>query len=122
MPNREAVSNFRGIAAIVAQSQLNNSSPMAWAMLIDQLGRTLRAIDGARIARGEAQTSKGLVDDLSHSLKALHDRFKMSSPSELMPDERIAESRTVPSWYKVPEHQGARHLRPGPSHDRGFGR
>ncbi len=122
VPDREAVSNFRGITAIVAQSQLNSTSPMAWAMLIDQLGRTLRAIDDAHIGRGEAQTSKGLVDDLSHDLEALHDRFKTSSPRELVPDERIAERQTVPSWYKVPEHQGARHRRPGPSHDRGFGR
>ena len=120
-PNRDAVSNLRGIAAIVSQSQLDNSSPLAWAMLIDQLGRTLRTIDDAHIARGKAETSKGVVDELSHDLEALHDRFKTSSPNELVPDERIAESRTVPSWFKAPEHQ-ARQRRPGPSHDRGFGR
>jgi relaxase-like protein len=118
-PNREAM-NFRGIAAIVAQSQLNSNSPMAWSILIEQLGRTLRAIGDAGMARGEAQMSKGLVEDLSHELKGLHDRFKTISLRELASHERIA--KTVPSWYKVRESHGARHRRPGPSHDRGFGR
>jgi len=120
--NRDAVSNFRGIAAIVAQSQLNNSSPLAWAMLIDQLGRTLRAINNAHIARRKTQTSKEVVDELLHDLEALHDRFKTSSPNELLPDEPIVESRTVPSWYNLHEHQVAHHRRTIPSHDRGFGR
>jgi hypothetical protein len=118
-PIRDAV-NFGGIAAIVAQSQLNSTSPMAWAMLIDQLGRTVRAIDAARNARGEAQMSKGLVDDLSHDLRGLHDRFQTISLRELASHDPI--SRTVPSRYKVPERHGARHRRPGPSRDRGFGR
>ena len=37
-PDREAVRDFRGVAAIVAQSQLSRDSPMAWATLIDQMG------------------------------------------------------------------------------------
>ena len=52
-PSRNAVANFRGVAAIVAQSQLSNKSPLAWAMLIDQLGRTLRTVGEApRCPRG----------------------------------------------------------------------
>jgi hypothetical protein len=95
---------------------------MAWAMLIDQLGRTLRTIGEAHVARGEMETARALVDDLSRELEVLHDRFKASSPHELAPDERIAEERTVPEWFKVSEHHAARHRGRGPSHDRGFGR
>jgi len=87
MPNRAVVSDLRGIAAIVAQSQLSNHSPMAWAMLVDQLGRTLRAIGDAHVARGEAQMAKALVDNLLRPLEQLHDRFESSSPHELVPGE-----------------------------------
>ena len=44
-----------GVAAIVAQSGMTNESPMAWMMLLDQLGRTLRAMSAAHVARGEAE-------------------------------------------------------------------
>jgi hypothetical protein len=71
--NREAVRDFRAIAAIVAQSELKNDSPIAWAMLVDQLGRTLRAISDAHVARGETETAKALVDRLS-SPTPLRDR------------------------------------------------
>ena len=60
--------NFRGVAAIVAQSELNNDSPVAWAMLIDQLGRTLRAIGDAHEARGEVEMAKVLGGRLSNEL------------------------------------------------------
>jgi hypothetical protein len=106
----------------VAQSQLSNKSPLAWAMLIDQLGRTLRTISEAHVARGETETAKSLVDGLSREIEVLHGRFKASSPHELVPDERIADERTVPEWFKVPEPHVARHRGRGPSHDRGFGR
>ena len=121
-PSRDAVANFRGVAAIVAQSQLSNKSPMAWAMLIDQLGRTLRTIGEAHVARGETETARALVDDLSRELEVLHDRFETSSPQELVPGERMADNRNPLSGYEIGEHHVARHRGRGSSHDRGFGR
>jgi hypothetical protein len=53
-PSRTAVREFRGIAAIVAQSELGNDSPIAWAMLLSQLGRTLDAMSDAHAVRGES--------------------------------------------------------------------
>jgi Relaxase/Mobilisation nuclease domain len=122
VPKRDAVGSFRGVAAIVAQSQLSNKSPMAWAMLIDQLGRTLRTIGEAHVGRAETETAASLVAGISRELEVLHDRFKTSSSSELLPDERVALDRPTPSWRKVPEHHTARHRRGGPSRDRSFGR
>ena len=71
--------DLRGVAAIVAQSELTNESPMAWVMLLDQLGRTLRAISAAHAVRGEAEMAKALVGSLSKELEVLHDRFETSS-------------------------------------------
>jgi hypothetical protein len=116
------VANFRGVAAIVAQSQLSPKSPMAWAMLIDQLGRALRTIGESHVARGETETARALVDGLSRQLEVLHDRFKASSPYELVPDERIADDRNPLSGYKMGEHNVAHHRGRRPRHDRGFGR
>ena len=93
-PEREAVRDFRGVAAIVAQSQLSRDSPMAWAMLIDQLGRTLRAIGDAHAARGETEMAKVLVDGLSAEIAALHERFETNSTQELVPGERTHEVRS----------------------------
>src|ERR1019366_6634310 len=76
VPNRDAVANFRGVAAIVAQSQMSSESPVAWAMLIDQLGRTLRAIGDAHVARGETETAKALLHIVSQELPLLHERFE----------------------------------------------
>jgi hypothetical protein len=121
-PSRDAVANFRGVAAIVAQSQLSPKSPMAWAMLIDQLGRALRTIGESHVARGETETARALVDGLSRQLEVLHDRFKASSPYELVPDERIADDRNPLSGYKMGEHNVAHHRGRRPRHDRGFGR
>ena len=121
-PSRDAAANFRGVAAIVAQSQLSNKSPMAWAMLIDQLGRTLRTISEAHVARGETETARGLVDDLSRNLEELHDRFETSSPQELVPGERVADNRNPLSGYDAGKQHVARHRRRGSSHERGFGR
>jgi Relaxase/Mobilisation nuclease domain len=121
-PSRDAVANFRGVAAIVSQSQLGNKSPMAWAMLIDQLGRTLRTIGEAHVARGETETARALVDNLSRELEVLHDRFETSSPHELIPGERMADHRNPLSGYKMGEHHVARHRGRGSSHDHGFGR
>jgi hypothetical protein len=75
VPSREVVQGFRGVAAIVAQSELNSESPLVWAMLVNQLGRTLRAIGDAHEARGEAEMAKVLVGDLSKELEVLHDQF-----------------------------------------------
>jgi hypothetical protein len=119
---RGTVANFRGVAAIVAQSQLSHKSPMAWAMLIDQLGRTLRTIGDAHIARGESDTARALVGNLSRELEVLHDRFETSSPHELLPDERMADHRNPLSGYEGGVHHVARHRGRGSSHDRGFGR
>jgi hypothetical protein len=121
-PRRDAAANFRGVAAIVAQSQLSNKSPMAWAMLINQLGRTLRTISEAHVARGETETARGLVDDLSRELELLHDRFETSSPQELVPGERMADNRNPLSGYEAGKQHVARHRGRGSSHDRGFGR
>jgi hypothetical protein len=121
-PSRDAAANFRGVTAIVAQSQLSNKSPMAWAMLIDQLDRTLRTISEAHVARGETETAKSLVDDLSRKLEELHDRFETSSPQELVPGERMADHRNPLSGYEKGEQHVARHRGRGSSHDRGFGR
>jgi hypothetical protein len=121
-PSRDAVRDFRGVAAIVAQSRLSNSSPLAWAMLIDQLGRTVRAIADAHAARGETETARSLMGDLSRELVLLHDRFETSTPHELAPDERIADDRTIPEWFKLPDHHVARHRGRPSSHERGFGR
>jgi hypothetical protein len=121
-PGRDAAANFRGVAAIVAQSQLSNKSPMAWAMLIDQLGRTLRTISEAHVARGETETAGGLVDDLSRKFEELHDRFETSSPQELVPGERMADNRNPLAGYEVGKQHVARHRGRGSSHDRGFGR
>jgi hypothetical protein len=108
VPSRDVLGNFRGVAAIVAQSQLSNNSPMAWAMLIDQLGRTLRAIGEAHVVRGEKNTARALVDKLSRELEVLHDRFETSSPRELLPDERMADHYLNPlSGYEIGEHHVA---------------
>jgi hypothetical protein len=122
VPSRDAIRDLRGVTAIIAQSQLSHSSPMAWAMLIDQLGRTLRTIDEANVARGETETARGLVDDLSRQLKVLHDRFENSSPHELLPGERMADNRNPLSGYEMGKHHVARHRRREPGRDRGFGR
>jgi hypothetical protein len=121
-PSRGAAASFRGVTAIVAQSQLSNNSPPAWAMLIHQLSRTLRTIGDAHLARAEMETAKSLGADLAGELAVLQDRFKTSSSQELLPKEPIAVDRSAPSLYKVPEHHAARHRRGGPSNNRGFGR
>jgi hypothetical protein len=95
---------------------------MAWAMLIDQLGRTLRAIGAAHVARGETGTAGELVDKLSRELEVLHDRFEKSSPHELLPDERIYDDRNPLAGYKIGEHHTAPHRGRQPSRERGFGR
>ena len=114
--------DFRGIAAIVAQSQLGRDSPMVWAMLIDQMGRTLRAIADAHAARGELNTAKVLVDTLSTQIAALHDRFETKSIQELAPSERVHEGRFDAAMRKNVPHQAKHHRGRGQSPGRGIGR
>jgi hypothetical protein len=122
VPSREVVQGFRGVASIVAQSELNSESPLVWAMLVNQLGRTLRAIGDAHEARGEAEMAKVLVGDLSKELEVLHDRFETSSTRELVPGERTHEDRRAAAIHQILEHQLALHRGRLPSQDRSFGR
>jgi hypothetical protein len=121
-PERGAVRDFRGIAAIVAQSQLSRDSPMVWAMLIDQMGRALRAIGDAHAVRGESATAKVLVDTLSAEIVAPHERFETSSIQELAPGERTHEVRSLAAMGKDPQHQATHHRGRGQSPGRGIGR
>ncbi len=89
VPDRTAVHDFRGVAAIAARSAVDKNSPMVWASLVDQLGRTLRAIGDAHFARGEAEMAKALGGRLSDELAELHDRFTTSTSEELVPGEQI---------------------------------
>jgi hypothetical protein len=120
-PNRDAVRDLRGIAAIVAQSQLTKDSPIVWAMMIDQLGRTLRAIGDAHSARGEAEAAKALVGDISSELEILHDRFETSSLRELTSAERPPKGR-IGAMGVTLERRSGYHRRRGPSRDRGIER
>ena len=121
-PEREAVRDFRGVAAIVAQSQLSRDSSMAWAMLIDQMGRTLRAIGDAHAARGEFNRAKVLVDTLSAEIAVLHERFETKSTQELAPGERVHEGRFDPAMSKKLPHQAKHHRGRGQSQGHGAGR
>ncbi len=120
-PNRDALANFRGIAAIVAQSQLSNGSPKVWAMLVDQLSRTLRVIADAHAVRGETTIAKALVDRLSSELTELHKRFETTSARDLVAGERTFEDRLAQTGAHSAGHSG-HHRGRGPSQGRGFGR
>jgi hypothetical protein len=117
-PNRDALADFRGIAAIVAQSQLGQGSPMVWAMVVDQLARTLSVIADADAARGETQIAKALVEHLSSELTEPHKRFETTSARELVPGEGTLEDRMAATAGT----HSARHRGRGPSQGRGFGR
>ena len=67
---------------------MTNESPMAWMMLLDQLGRTLRAMSAAHVARGEAEMATVLVECLEGELAALHDRFASRWVDRPVPDGR----------------------------------
>jgi len=108
-PEREVVRDFRGVAAIVAQSQLGRDSPIAWAALIDQMGRTLRAIADAHAARGELNTAKVLVATLSSEIATLHDRFETNSIQVLVPGERTHEVRSRAATGRDLPHQAKHH-------------
>jgi hypothetical protein len=116
------VRDFRGVAAIVAQSQLSRDSPIAWAALIDQMGRTLRAIADAHAARGELNTAKVLVATLSSEIATLHDRFETNSIQVLVPGERTLEVRSRAATERDLPHQAKHHRGRGQTPGRGIGR
>jgi hypothetical protein len=90
-PSRRVVGDLRGIAAIVAQSALGDESPIAWAMLLYQLGRTLKLIGETHAARGEAEMAKVMVGHLSGELKTLHDQFAMTLNRQPSPGTQARE-------------------------------
>jgi hypothetical protein len=122
VPSREVAQGFRGVAAIVAQSELNSGSPLVWAMLVNQLGRTIRAIGDAYEARGEAEMAKVLVGDLSKELEVLHDQFETSSTRQLVPGELTHEDRRAAAIHQILERHPGLHSSRLPSQDRSFGR
>jgi hypothetical protein len=99
VPRRAAGGDFSRIAAVVAQGELSNDSPLVWAMLVDQLGRTLRAISYVHVARGEAELAKAIVAGIEAGIGELHDqvlgRPETSSEREVDPDQEI----TPPPLY-----------------------
>jgi len=99
MASRSPGRGLRGVAAIVAQSELSNESPVAWVMLLDQLGRTLRAISAAHVGRGETEMAIDLVEHLEGELVASHDQFGKSRDERLVSDVQrdwaYGESREI---------------------------
>jgi hypothetical protein len=95
---------------------------MAWAMLINQLGRTLRAIGDAHAARGEFNTAKVLVDGLSAEIASLHDRFETNSIHELVPGERTHEVHSLAAMSQDLQYQAKHRRGHGQSPGRGIGR
>jgi hypothetical protein len=93
VPRRGAGGGFSRIATVVAQSELSNDSPLVWAMLVDQLGRTLRAISDVHLARGEAELAKAVVAGIEAGIGELHDqvpgRPETSSEREVESDQEI---------------------------------
>ena len=121
-PTRDAVRDLRGVAAIVAQSELNNRSPLVWAMLVDQLGRTLRAISDAHVARGETETAKLLAGRVSAELSELHDQFQSSTPRELGPEQHTEEDRVGQTAADTQRRQPRHRRERGPGQDHGVER
>jgi hypothetical protein len=122
-PNRDAVRELRGVAMRVSQSELNSDLPVVWAMLIDQLGRTLRAIGDAHASRGEVEMAKALGGRVADELGELHDRFGTSTSRQLVPGEKLYEDRKADAIREMVARQPVHHHHHDPpSHDRGFGR
>jgi hypothetical protein len=121
-PSRAAVRDFRGIAAIVAQSELGNDSAIAWAMLLGQLGRTLDAIGDAHAVRGESQMAKALGGRLSAEILELHGRFETSSSQDLIPGEQTQEDHAAVAMHEIPKSQPRHHRNRGPNQARGIER
>jgi hypothetical protein len=124
VPDPVAVRDFRGVAAIAVQSGVDKNSPMVWASLVDQLGRTLRAIGEAHHARGEAEMAKALCGRLSDELAELHDRFTTSTFQELVPGEQIHVDWIPLALHDLDldDHQSEVSGRHGLGQDHGFER
>jgi ABC-type hemin transport system substrate-binding protein len=95
---------------------------MAWAMLIDQLGRTIRAVGDAHGVRGETEMAKELVDTLSAEIAALHKQFEASSTDERVPGERAHEVRSPGAMGKNLQHQAKHHRGRGQGPERSIER
>jgi hypothetical protein len=95
---------------------------VAWAALLNQLGRTLRTIGEAHGARGETEMAKVLVDGLSAEIAALHERFETNSIQDLAPGERTHEVRSFAAMSKNVPHQAKHQRGRGQSPGRGIGR
>ena len=106
----------------MAQSELSNRSPIAWAMLVDQLARTLRAIGDAHAARGELGMATVLVDRLSSEVNGLHEQFEASTARELVPGERTQEDRVGQAAVEMYRRQRGHGRGRGPSQGRGIER
>jgi hypothetical protein len=106
------------ISARIAERTFYDS-PMAWAMLVGQPGRSLRAIGDAHVLRGETEMAKALVDRQSAELTELQQRFETSSTRELVPGERTQEDRAVAAMDEILERQPEHHRGRGPSQDGG---
>jgi hypothetical protein len=91
-------------------------------MLIDQLGRTLRAIGDAHGVRGETKMAKVLVDGLSAEIAALHDQFETSSTRDLVRGERGPKDRAVAAMDEILQRKSGHHRARGPSKGRGIER
>jgi hypothetical protein len=95
---------------------------MVWANLIDQMGRTLRAIGDAHAARGELHAAKVLVDTFSAEIAVLHERFQTNSIQQLAPGERTHEVRSLGAISQDLQYQAKHHRGRGQSPGRGIGR
>jgi len=99
MTSRTPGRGLRLVAAVVAQSELSSESPMAWVMLLDELGHTLRAISAAHVARGETEMAIALVEHLEGELVALHDQLGRSRDERPVPD--IQKVRTCDGSLEI---------------------
>jgi hypothetical protein len=124
VPDRTAIHDFRGVAAIAARSVVDKNSPMIWASLVDQPGRALRAIGDAHYAGGEAEMAKTLCGRLSDELTELHDRFTTSTSQKLVPGEQIHVDRIALAFLDLDldDHQSEVSGRHRLGQDHGFER
>jgi hypothetical protein len=95
---------------------------MVWANLMDPMGRTLRAIGDAPVARGELNAAKVLADTLSAEIAVLHERFETNSVQELAPGERTHEVHSLAAMSQDLQYQAKHRRGHGQSPGRGIGR
>jgi hypothetical protein len=97
-PNRSAMGGLRGMAAIAAPTHRGVDSPVAWAMLLSQMGRTLDAISDAHASRGEVEMARALVDSLATEIDILHDGFATWTSGEVVLTDRPFQARVATRW------------------------